>query len=32
MWENERTFTREKVQEFGVEQAFADFLARKGRS
>ena len=32
MWENERLFTTEKVQGIGVEQAFAEFLARKGRS
>jgi len=32
MWENERVFTAEKVQGYGVEQAFAEFLARKGRS
>ena len=32
MWENEQVFTTEKVQGYGVEQAFADFLARKGRS
>ena len=32
MWENERSFITEKVQGIGVEQAFAEFLARKGRS
>ena len=32
MWENERVFTTEKVQGYGVEQAFSDFLARKGRA
>ena len=32
MWENERLFTKEKVQGIGVEQAFAEFLARKGRT
>ena len=31
MWENERAFTTEKVQGYGVEQAFSEFLARKGR-
>jgi len=30
-WDNERQFTAEKVQGYGVEQAFPDFLARKGR-
>ena len=31
MWENEQSFTTEKVQGYGVEQAFSEFLARKGR-
>lgn len=31
MWDNERRFTTEKVQGYGVEQAFPEFLARKGR-
>jgi len=31
MWDNERIFTTEKVQGYGVEQAFPEFLARKGR-
>ena len=30
-WENERVFTTEKVVGYGVEQAFPEFLARKGR-
>jgi len=30
-WENERTFTAEKVVGYGVEQAFPEFLQRKGR-
>ena len=30
MWENERDFTN-KVQGYGVEQAFPEFIARKGR-
>jgi enoyl-CoA hydratase len=32
LWDNERQFTAEKVQGYGVEQAFPDFLARKGRT
>ena len=31
MWDNERVFTTEKIQGYGVEQAFPEFLARKGR-
>ena len=31
MWDNERTFTTDKVRGYGVEQAFPEFLARKGR-
>ncbi len=31
MWENERRFTTEKVEGYGVEAAFPEFLARKGR-
>ncbi len=31
MYENERTFTTDKVVGFGVEDAFPDFLSRKGR-
>ena len=31
MWDNERTFTTEKVVGYGVEQAFPEFIARKGR-
>ena len=31
MWDNERAYTTGKVQGFGVEQAFPDFLSRKGR-
>ncbi|MEK7807095.1 MAG: hypothetical protein AAB528_05100, partial [Chloroflexota bacterium] len=31
LWDNERQFTTDKVQGYGVEQAFPDFLARKGR-
>ena len=31
MWENERAFTTEKVVGYGVEEAFPEFLARKGR-
>jgi enoyl-CoA hydratase len=31
MWENERDFTTNKVKGYGVEQAFPEFLARKGR-
>ena len=31
MWDNERTFTSGKVIGFGVEQAFPEFLSRKGR-
>ncbi len=30
MWENERDFT-DKVQGYGVEQAFPEFIARRGR-
>ena len=32
MWDNERVFNSEKVQGYGVEQAFTEFLERKGRS
>jgi enoyl-CoA hydratase/carnithine racemase len=32
MWENERDYTTDKVKGYGVEQAFPEFLARKGRS
>ncbi len=31
MWDNERTFTTEKVKGYGVEEAFPEFLARRGR-
>lgn len=31
MWENERSLTTEKVQGYAAEQAFSEFLARKGR-
>ncbi len=31
MWDNERRFTTGKVIGFGVEQAFPEFLSRKGR-
>ena len=31
MWENERDYTTNKVKGYGVEQAFPEFLARKGR-
>ena len=31
MWENERDFTSNKVQGYGVEQAFPEFIARRGR-
>ena len=31
MYENEREFTTDKVVGFGVEEAFPDFLSRKGR-
>jgi enoyl-CoA hydratase len=31
MWENERTLTTEKVRGYAAEQAFTEFLARKGR-
>ena len=31
MWRNERELLSTKVKEFGVEQAFKDFLSRKGR-
>ena len=31
MWDNERTFTAEKSVGYGVEQAFPEFIARKGR-
>ena len=30
-WENERVFTTEKVVGYGVEEAFPEFLERKGR-
>ena len=30
-WENERTFTTEVVEGYAVEEAFPEFLARKGR-
>ncbi len=30
-WDNERVFTTERVKGYGVEQAFPEFLARKGR-
>ena len=32
MWENERSLTTEKVRGYAAEQAFTEFLARKGRS
>jgi enoyl-CoA hydratase len=31
MWDNERRFTTDKVQGYGVEQAFPDFISRRGR-
>ena len=31
MWQSEREFLANKVKEMGVEQAFKDFLSRKGR-
>lgn len=31
MWENERQFTTKKVKGYGVEEAFPEFLQRKGR-
>ena len=31
-WENELSFTMEKVRGYGVEEAFPEFLARKGRA
>ena len=31
MWSNERDFTTKKVVGYGVEEAFPEFLARKGR-
>jgi enoyl-CoA hydratase/carnithine racemase len=31
MWDNEREFTTRKVKGYGVEEAFPEFLARKGR-
>jgi len=31
MWDNERVFTTERVVGYGVEQAFPEFIARKGR-
>ena len=30
-WDNERVFTTERVKGFGVEEAFPEFLSRKGR-
>ena len=30
-WENERTYTTEVVVGYAVEEAFPEFLARKGR-
>lgn len=32
MWANEKEFTSKKVKDYGVEEAFPDFLARKGRN
>ena len=32
MWANEKDFTTNKVRGYGVEQAFPDFIARKGRN
>ena len=32
MWDNERVFNSGKVEGYGVEQAFSEFLERKGRS
>ena len=31
MWDNERVFTTERVVGYGVEQAFPEFIERKGR-
>ena len=31
MWENERDFTTNQVKGYGVEQAFPEFIARRGR-
>ena len=31
MWENEVDFTTNQVRGYGVEQAFPDFIARRGR-
>ena len=31
MWENERDYTTNKVKGYGVEQAFPEFIARRGR-
>ena len=31
MWENERDFTANQVKGYGVEQAFPEFIARRGR-
>ena len=31
MWDNEREFTTKKVRGYGVEEAFPEFLAQKGR-
>ncbi len=31
IWANERDFTTKKVIGYGVEEAFPDFLSRKGR-
>ena len=31
MWENERDYTSNKVKGYGVEDAFPDFIARRGR-
>ncbi len=31
MWENERDFTTNQVRGYGVEQAFPEFIARRGR-
>ena len=32
MWENERDYTTNVVKGYGVEQAFPEFIARRGRS
>jgi hypothetical protein len=32
MWANEKDFTTSQFSGYGVEQAFPEFLARKGRT